>query len=378
MARIVVAGSGFAGVEAVRVLGQRGVCESNECLWITPRPVFSFQPLIPAIASGRYGAEEAVLNVRGFAEKYGVQIISDKVVEVSPNKATLSNGEPIDYDYLVLATGARPAFYGVPGAEEHSVPLYSPEEAERINRMVVDGDVGGIAIVGAGFVGVELAAELLWLSTEKGLGLSVAVIDMLSEPLQLLGNKAASEIAKRILGELGAVLLMDHRVVRVEPGRVVFEGGDTVEADLVVWSAGLQGPGVNAPKEALGKGGFFLVDEYLRVPGLGGKVFAVGDAASIRRGGCLSLKVAREAIRSARTAAESIVKLLEGREPKKYEPFITTCFPLTGLVMGPHDGILVIGKRLALRTNFAEHYHRLVLRVYRELLLGKSEAAGKT
>jgi len=371
MPRIVVAGSGFAGVEAVAELSRHGLCDSNECLWVSPGRVMSFQPLIPLVASGRLRPEDVLLGVEGFAKALGVDLVDDRVKAVKPGEIVLERSGSLGYDYLVFAAGARPAFYGVAGADTYTVPLYSPREAWELYEKLVKGEAGSVAIVGAGFVGVELGAELLWLSRSRELGVDVALIDMLSEPLQLLGNPAASQLARQVLGEMGAVLLMNHRVERVEPGKIVFSDGDSVEADIIVWSAGLQGPGVEAPREALGRGGFLEVDEFLRIRGLGGKAYAVGDAANIRRGGCAALKMAREAIRSARTAVANIVASLVGAELQEYRPWITSCSPLAGISLGPGDGIVVLGKRVAVRSNLPELYHRRVLSYYKRLLTGR-------
>ena len=372
MPRIVVAGSGFAGVEAVAGLARRGLCDRYECLWVSPGKTMSFQPLIPLVASGRLGAEEIVFRVEEFARSLGAELLDDRVTRIDKDKVVLAGNGSLDYDFLVIAAGARPAFYGVPGADTYTVPLYSPREAQTLYEKLVRGEASSVAIVGAGFVGVELGAELLWLNKEKELGVDIALIDMLSEPLQLLGNAAASRLARRILGEMGAILLMNHRVARVEPGKLVFSNGDSVEADIIVWSAGLQGPGIEAPKEAIGKGGFLEVDEHLRVKGLAGKVYAVGDSATMRRNNCVALKMAREAISSARTAVANIAASISGGELHRYKPMITSCFPLAGISLGPGDGILVIGKNIALRSNLAELYHKSVLKYYKKLL-GRQE-----
>ncbi len=368
MTRIIVAGSGFAGVETVAGLARHGLCDRGECLWISPGKVMSFQPLIPLVASGRLRAEDIVFKLEGFARNMGAELLDDRVTRIERDKVVLEKNGALDYDFLVVAAGARPAFYGVPGADTYTIPLYSPSEAQSLYERLVKGEASSVAIVGAGFVGVELGAELLWLNKERELGVDVALVDMLSEPLQLLGNQAASKLARRILGDMGAILLMNHRVERVEPGKLVFSDGDSIEADIIVWSAGLQGPGIEAPREAIGKGGFLVVDEYLRVKGLSGRAYAVGDAATVRRNNCIALKMAREAISSARTAVANIAATISGGVLRSYKPMITSCFPLAGISLGPGDGILVIGKSIALRSNLAELYHRAVLKYYKKLL----------
>jgi NADH dehydrogenase len=283
----------------------------------------------------------------------------------------LSSGERLGYDYAVIAAGASPAYYNVPGAREHSVGLYSPEDAARLKDMV-RGGVDRVVIVGAGFVGVELAGELLWLRESRGLSYEVVLVDMLGEPLELLGNKMASVKARRVLERLGARLLLGRRVVSVDDKGVVLEGGKRVNADAVVWVAGLRGPGIGMPRGSQDAKGFIRVDRALRVPGFGGRVYAVGDAARLEtKPYCLALKMAREALRSARVAVLNIALSLSGLPAREeYEPRITNCTPQVGLSIGPESGIVALGKSVAIESSMMNYYHEKMRRTYKRLLGG--------
>ncbi|KSW11543.1 hypothetical protein CF15_01520 [Pyrodictium occultum] len=371
MARIVVVGSGFAGVEAVRRLTGLGLCERGECVWVTSRPSMVFLPLVPALVSRRYRPEDVEWSVEAYAGRLGVSLVAKRATAVEEGRIRLEDGETIDFDYAVIAAGARPAFYGVPGAEELSLTVYGAEEAWRLGGMIEEGRIQSMVVVGAGFVGVEVAAEALWLARRLGRELRVTLVDMLQEPLQLLGNEKASRLARRLLEEMGAGFRMGQPVTRVYEGGVELKDGSRVEGDVVIWSAGLRGPGIEAPREALARGGFLRVDEYLRVPGLGGRVYAAGDATEFRRGQCVALKMAREALRSAARAVNNIAARMQGAGEKPYHPLITSYRPLAGITLGPEEGILVLGKRLALRSNLAHWYHERVRRLYQELLAGK-------
>jgi len=372
LARIVVAGSGFGGVEAVRRLGQLGVCEKHECLLVSPGKRFVYTPLLPMVASGRYSLEDVVFSVEGLALRHGFTVVNDAVSEIGPDALVLSSGERIDYDYAVIAAGASPAYYNVPGAREYSVGLYSPEDAARLRDMV-RGSIGRVVIVGAGFVGVELAGELLWLRETRGLSYEVVLVDMLGEPLELLGNKMASIKARRVLERLGARLLLGRRAVAVDGEGVVVEGGKRVDADVVVWVAGLRGPGIRMPRGSQDAKGFIRVDKTLRVPGFGGRVYAVGDAARLEaKPYCLALKMAREALRSARVAVLNMALSLSGLPAREeYEPRITNCTPQIGLSIGPETGIVALGRTAALESNMMKYYHERMRRMYKSLLQGE-------
>ncbi|WP_338250766.1 NAD(P)/FAD-dependent oxidoreductase [Pyrodictium abyssi] len=370
VARIVVVGSGFAGVEAVRRLHRLGLCDGNECIWVTANSKLVFLPLLPALVSRRYRPEDVEWGVEGYARRLGVELVARRVVAVEPGRMRLEDSEVLEFDYAVVAAGARPAFYGVPGAEELSVTVYSAGEAWRLGEMIEQGRIRSMVVVGAGFVGVEVAAEALWLARRLGRELRVTLVDMLEEPLQLLGNRKASKLTREILEELGAGFEMGRPVTRVYEGGVELKDGTRVEGDVVVWSAGLRGPGIEAPREALARGGFFQVDEYLRVQGLGGRVYAAGDAMAFRRGDCVSLKMAREALRSASRAVENIAARLRGRSEQPYKPLITSCRPMAGVGLGPDRGVLILGKKLAFRSTLVHWYHEKLRRSYERLLRG--------
>ena len=369
MARVVVAGSGFAGVEAVRVLGLLGACRPGggvECLWVTPRPVLSFVPYAPAVAAGRLERGELEWGVEALAERSGFSIVEKRLAAVRGRTAVLEDGEELEFDYLLVAAGARPAFYGVKGAVTVAIPLYSLADAERLREAA--SRASSVAIVGAGFVGVEAAAELLEAARAEGRSLEVTLIDLLPEPLGLLGNRAASRLVRRILEEMGAEFVMGEPAAEIDERGVVLRSGRRVEADVVVWSAGFQGPGIEVPAEALGRGRFLVVDEYLRVRGMEG-VYAAGDAAWIeRRDGCCALKMAREALRSGAAAAVNIAEELRGGKPHSYRPLMTNCVPQAGLMLGPKRGVMVLGKAVAFESLLPHLYHEKIRREYAELL----------
>lgn len=368
--RLVVVGSGFAGVEAVKKLGKLGLCERAECLWVTLAPKMVFLPLTPALAGQRYEPGDVEWGVEYLARSAGVDMVVARVVAVGRDRILLEGGEALKYDYMVLAAGARPDFYGVPGAEENSATMCSVGEAWWLGRRVGDGRISSLVVVGAGFVGVEAAAELLSLAGRQGLELDVTLVDVNPEPLGALGNRRASRLVRGILESLGARFEMGQPVVGVSEDGVVLRDGSKLKVDAVVWAAGFKGPGIKAPREALTRHGFFRVDRYLRILGMGGKAYAAGDSMHFEHGGQLSLKMAREAIRSASTAIHNIAARIRGAGEKRYRPLITSRRPLAGVCLGPEKGVLILGKRLAFTTRLVNLLHEEFRRRYADMLGG--------
>ncbi|NPA04562.1 MAG: FAD-dependent oxidoreductase [Crenarchaeota archaeon] len=354
MAGVVVAGLGFGGVEALKRLVDAGVCRERGCLVVAPSTMFTFLPALPEVVSGRMSVSDVCWDAGGWLRRLGVEYRRGSVERVSDGLLYLSGGGEVGFDYLVAAWGAEPAYYGVPGAREYTVPLYSAGDAERLSRELRSADT--FLVVGAGLVGVELAAEAAWATMTGRFSLKrIVVVDLLDKPLAVVGSRCASERAERILrDEFRVELVMGRRVVEVREGSVVLEGGLEIGFDVAAWCAGVKGRGVVVEGAEADRRGFIRVDRYMRATK---GVYVVGDAARVEHGGCVALKMVREAMRQARTAVDNIVSELRGGAPRKaYKPLITSCRPLMAVGMGPRHAVVVIGKRFCIDTGLAYRY----------------------
>jgi NADH dehydrogenase len=221
-----------------------------------------FLPLLPAVAAGRLEVDRVAWSVEGLAGRARFTLVRGRVEAVGDGWLSLDTGERLEFDYAIVALGARPNFYSVEGAAEHSVTLYTLEDAVRIRNALEEG--AGFIVVGAGPVGVEVAGEL------AARGAEVYLVEMLEEPLAMLGNRRASRLARRLLERLGVRLAMGRRVVRVGDGFVEVEGSGRIGCSgcLVVWTAGIRGPGVRVEcPDAMARWGFIAVGSNLMVRG---------------------------------------------------------------------------------------------------------------
>ncbi len=356
--RIVIVGSGFAGVEAVKKLSR--VCSDKiECVWITSNGALVFLPALPELAAGRLSPPDVSFPVTMFAKRSSTNLIISRVTRIDEHRVYLADGERIEYNYLLLATGAAPAFFNIEGAEEYTIPLYSVDAALQIRENARKSDL--ITIVGAGFVGVEVAAEIKQAYPEK----EVTIVDMAEEPIVTLGNKRASKIVKRELEKMNVKQLYGARVMRVEPDRVITTKGN-ISSQLTIWAAGLR---ANTPELEINvervKGGFLRVDPSLRAAK---RVYVAGDASCVTLQGCTALKMVREAMRQGSLAAENILRSITGLPPRSYKPLITDCRPLAGVTLGPGNCILIIGKSIAFRTPLVEVYKNWQRKRFKRML----------
>src|SRR6188472_4372294 len=127
---VLVLGGGLAGVACALELGDQGV----EVTLVDRNDYHQFQPLLYQVASSQLPAEDIARPHRTIFKDYPtVTIVTTEVAAANLAERSLepSDGRTLTGSHLVMAAGARPNFFGVPGAEEHAFPLYSVADAER-------------------------------------------------------------------------------------------------------------------------------------------------------------------------------------------------------------------------------------------------------
>jgi 3-phenylpropionate/trans-cinnamate dioxygenase ferredoxin reductase subunit len=183
----------------------------------------------------------------------------------------LSDGTVLPYDRLLLATGARPRRLPVPGAgDEHCVTLRTHDDALHIRDRLIPGS--SVAIVGGGFIGLELAAAA------RRRGAEVTVIEALP---RLLSRGVPAEIAARIEARHrteGVAFVFGRGIAAIEAGGVLLADGTRMAADLVVIGIGAIPETALAETAGLVLDNGIAVDEQLRTSDP--LIFAAGDCCS--------------------------------------------------------------------------------------------------
>lgn len=190
-----------------------------------------------------------------------VEIITDTISQISidEKKLTGSLGE-YEYDYLVLAAGSKPTYFGVEGAEEHSYKLWSYEDAvllkERIHQVfrqaACEPDEAEkrrlltFYVVGAGFTGVEMAGELAeyvpFLCEEYEIDpslISMHNVDVLKRAVPILPEKLSGKVEKR-LTKMGVKVMMETGVTAIGKDFIELNQNgrkNRYTAGTVIWTA---------------------------------------------------------------------------------------------------------------------------------------------
>jgi len=338
-----VVGGGFAGFWGA--VAARRVDESADVTVVSPLEHLVMRPRLYEAAPETLA--EPLAPLLALVE---VELVVDSVTAVPADRAvvTLASGAELAYDAVVVATGSQlrvPPFLGAGAC--HSIDSWS--DARRFDQALASLAAADrapvVAVIGAGFTGIELVLELADRFEAHGRpphapAPRVVLIDR--EPVVGAelgpGPRPAIEAA---LAAAGVDLRLGAGVEAVESSSVVrLAGGESVAADLVVLCTGMAASplaaALGAPVDGLGR---VVVDRFLRVPGRD-RVFAAGDVAAADTGdGHLALQSCQHALRLGPVAGENAARTLLGQELVPYEqPQYVTCLDL-----GRSGGVFTTG-----------------------------------
>lgn len=307
MTNIVVIGAGYAGVLATKKLEKKlrkqGVASETQITIIDKHPYHTMLTELHEVAACRVGEESVKMNLDQIFAGRKVNVVLDTVTKIhfEENKITGKNGE-YTYDYLVLAAGSKPTYFGVEGAEEYSYTLWSYDDAVRLRDRIHDcfrlaadepneekrRELLTFYVVGAGFTGVEMIGELAEYVPIlckrfhiKREDVKLVDVDGLSRPVPVLPEKLSGKVERR-LTKMGVDVVMNASVVGVGENFIKLKQGNTVNqytAGTVIWTAGIEGAEItaDAAKEIKSAGrGRIEVDAYLRSVDYE-NVYVIGD-----------------------------------------------------------------------------------------------------
>jgi NADH:ubiquinone reductase (H+-translocating) len=332
--KILIIGSGFAGfwaaVAARRVAGPR----TAEVTLVSPGPVLEIRPRL-------YEAkpETLAINLLPLLRKVDVGFVRGEAtrLDATAKTVTLATGDRLAYDRLLVATGSRMRRPPVPGAEA-AFSVDNQAEAiafdQRLAEIARDVAEPTIAVVGAGFTGIELVLELRDRLLAHGAGdaaerLRIVLIDRAETVGRVLGPGPRSEI-EAAMAAAGVELRLGASLKALAADRVVFADGTLLAAHAVVLATGMAAsPFAAQVPGARDKLGRVIVDGALRAPSAPG-VFVAGDAATADTGdGHWTLQSCQHAGQLGRVAGENAARDLVGLPLIPYEQLrYLTCLDL--------------------------------------------------
>src|SRR4051794_8036365 len=300
MPHVVVVGAGFAGLSATAELAKEGF----RVTLIDRHPYNTFQPLLYQVATGGLNAGDVTYSLRYFAARHrGVRFRRANVtsIDTGVKEVICDDGVRIGYDVLVIANGITTNHFGIPGAAEYTMSMYTRAEALRVRDTIFgaletiagtsDPNTGAftVVVVGGGATGVEMAGQLAELKTKSipdvypelnPARVHVVLVEM--GPVLLAPfDDSLRKYTLRELIKRGVDVRLNTALSEVHPDRVDFKDGTSMPVDLVIWAAGVSGnPILRSWGLPIGRAGRIETNPDTSVVGVD-DVYSIGDASLI-------------------------------------------------------------------------------------------------
>ncbi len=384
LTRILILGGGFAGIEVLRQLQKAFQNDIRIDITLVSRDnFFLFTPMLPEISSGMIETRHIVTPLRAFCNRakfYETQIesinLESKEVVITHSIGKHTNpmewrSHILKYDYLVLALGSETNFFGLSEAAKQAFTLKSLGDAivlrNHVINMLEQADIEHedpdlrkrlltFVVVGGGFSGIEIVGELndfildsikyFYHNLQKSYARIILVNSggrILPEVTEDLADFALQEIRKN-----GIEVLLNTRVIEVNPDNVKLDQGTIIKTQTVVWAGG------GKPQTILSalscehdKSGRIMVNNYLQVAGYADSIMALGDCACVTdpNTGKPYPPTAQHALREGKVAAINLISTIKGQESHK-EPFDYKTKGVMTLI-GKRNGVgIILGHKI--------------------------------
>ncbi len=333
VSHVVIVGAGFGGLAAARALRRAPlritiVDRSNHHL---------FQPLLYQVATAALSPADIASPIRRIFRgqaNVAVMLADATAVDVPAKRVILADGS-VDYDILILATGATHSYFGHDAWSLHAPGLKSLKDALLIRqRVLMAFEVAErepdpvkrrawmtFVIVGAGPTGVELAGTLAEVTRQtlardfRHINTASARVILIEASATVLGAYPPdlSDAARSQLEKLGVAVWTGVEVTGID-GQGVTIGQERIDARTVLWAAGVAAsPLAKSLGVPLDRAGRVMVEPDLTIPGRD-DVYVIGDLARLEQDGALVPGVAPAAMQEGRHAAVNIIRSLGGQE----------------------------------------------------------------
>ena len=336
---VVILGAGFGGLNAALSLGRAPV----NVTVIDRRNYHLFQPLLYQVATAGLSPNQIATPIRHILSKQAnASVLMDEVKDVDLEKRmVITTSCQVGFDYLIVATGARHAYFGHDEWESIAPGLKKIDEATSIRRRLLlafeRAEVSGaddvrerfltFAIVGGGPTGVEMAGAIAELARKslvkdfRRIDPSTARIVLIEAGPRILPSfpETLSSSAERQLHKLGVEVIKNDPVNHCGAEGLTLKSGARIEASTIIWSAGVMASrAARWLKASPDHAGRVAVGADLKLPGHH-NIFVIGDTAAVTdAGGVLVPGVAPAAKQMGRHAAAAIVSSLNGRDMKPF------------------------------------------------------------
>jgi NADH dehydrogenase len=331
--KVVIIGGGFGGLQAAKALKNERVAVTL----IDRKNHHTFQPLLYQVATAVLSPGEIASPIRRILHRAkNVEVLLGEVVGFDLEKQTvkLADNSEVAFDYLIVAAGARHAYFGHDEWESYAPGLKTLEDALEIRRRVLlafelaekkavltgTHDPLNFVVVGGGATGVEVAGAIAGIARQalandfKAIDTTSARVMLFEGSDKVLGtfSPELSESAKKQLEEIGVEVNLNSFVTDIQPGRVKV-GDNWIDCEVAVWASGVAASPLG---KLLGvetdRAGRVPVNPDLTIPNHK-NIFVIGDMVSLLQANGKPVPgVAPAAMQMADLAAENILRDIRG------------------------------------------------------------------
>lgn len=287
MKKIIILGAGYGGILTAKKLEKTfRKREDVEITIIDKNTYHAMLTELHEVAAERVPREAIRIDLDKIFAKRNIEVVHDEILDIDFEGKNLKGklGE-YSYDYLVLATGSKPTYFGTPGADEHALSLWTYADALRINNHIhkmfqlatseLDPEkrkaMLSLAVIGSGFTGIEMVGELAeWkdrlcktynISPQD---VNIHVIDMMPRVLPIFDEKL-SDKAHKYLEKMEVQVHLGSAITAVNEDSIEIKGREPLETRTAIWAAGIEGSdlmeGISLEKVARNR---VKTDKYLR------------------------------------------------------------------------------------------------------------------
>jgi NADH dehydrogenase len=320
--RVLILGGGYAGIFTASNLCKN---KNVQVTLVSDGPQLQLLQNIHRVASGELQPRDITLDIQGILGKDVIFVKgkSEKVDLVAKQAEIVLTEcgmvQTIQYDYLIIAIGAKNEYFGIKGARENTLSLRSVDDSIKLHRIIKSLPQGSIlTIAGGGATGLSLAGAL---SEKYGKKIRIRVIEAQKEVLPGWDPIIIEMVKGKLEKNKNLEILRGKPITEIGPHSIVLSSGETLQTNMTVWTAGIGGQNITIIPEAKRIGsGRIIVNKYSQVlrsdGGIFDNVFAIGDISAFQldNDGKLSPQLAQFAVRQARNVAKNILRKESGEE----------------------------------------------------------------
>lgn len=337
--KVLIVGAGYAGIEAALTLNKKKKKDQIEITLIDKNPYHTLLTELHEVAGNRISEEGIRIPLSNIFKYTDVNVIMDEIKTFDFENNRVSSDKAVyEYDYLILAMGSSPNFFGISGLKEHAFTLWSFDDAVRIREHIKKCFILAaqekdeeerkrlltFVVAGAGFTGVEMIGELgIWVKSlckEHKIprdDVRLVIVDMLPRILNTLGENNSVKAHRYLEKKLKVKVMLNTRITGATENSLVYDGG-VIDTKTIIWAAGVKAcdDAENCAIDRANRQKRVKVDEYCRTENK--NVYAVGDLGGLAdENGYPYAAMVENAIQTAHGAAENILNEIRGKELKK-------------------------------------------------------------